>query len=109
MRTTNTAESEVRPPVPERGRLKALSYGLGVTAVSALLGYLCGRVRGEGNEMLLTVCFGAAGAFVGLLGYGPVVGIFVGLARLFGCCGGTSGKEKSGFGPSLDKGQEEWR
>jgi hypothetical protein len=55
-----------------------------MAAVSAALGYFCGVVRAEGNEILLTVCFGAAGAFVGLLGYGSIVGIFVGLARLFG-------------------------
>jgi len=57
--------------------------------------------------MLLAICFGAAGAFAGFLGYGPVVGIFVALARLFGCGRGAAGKQESaGVGPK--NGSEEW-
>jgi hypothetical protein len=77
-------ESDSETPVPNQGRLKPILCGLGMAFVSALLGYLCGLIRGEGNEILLAVCFGVAGAFTGLLGYGSIVGIFAGLARLFG-------------------------
>ena len=65
-------------------RLKQLLAGLGLAAVCTALGYFCGLVRGEGNELLLAGCFGAAGALAGLLGYGSVAGIFLVLPRLFG-------------------------
>jgi hypothetical protein len=56
---------------PERpGNL--LLRTLAVAGLLALLGYLCGLIRGDDNQFVLAVCGGGLGAFVVLLGYGPV-------------------------------------
>jgi hypothetical protein len=69
---------------PGHLRCKQLLCGLGMAADTATVGYLEGLLWGRGNALLLAACFGATGAFVALLGYGPIVGIFAGVARLFG-------------------------
>jgi hypothetical protein len=63
--------------VPDLGRLKhspgkMVLYGIGVVGVLALAGYFCGLAQGGGNGLLLAVCCAAIGAFIVLLGYGPV-------------------------------------
>jgi hypothetical protein len=85
-----------------------LLYGLGMALASALLGCACGLIRGEGNQILLAIYFGAAGAFVGLLGYGSIAGIFGGLARLLGYRRPERGQQKSERSSrDLDEGAEE--
>jgi hypothetical protein len=89
-------------------RGKALLGGLGMAAVSAALGYVCGLVRGEGNEILLAVCFGTAGALVGLLGYGWIVAMFAGLAHVFACCRPRGKQAAVPSGTESDTEPEEW-
>lgn len=88
-------ESDTHASVPDRQRGKQVLCGLGMAAATATVGYVYGLVWAPRNAILLAACFGATGAFAGLLGYGPVVGIFVAVARLFGLCRGTPAKQKA--------------
>ena len=63
--------------VPEPGRLnpspgKMPVNAMGVAGLLASVGYFSGLAQGGGNELVLAVCGAALGAFVVLLGYGPV-------------------------------------
>jgi hypothetical protein len=63
--------------IPEPARLKRspgriLVIAIGVAGLLAILGFMCGLFEGEGNELVLAVCFGAIGGFVVLLDYGPI-------------------------------------
>ena len=51
---------------------KVLVNTLGAAGLLAIVGYFCGLVQGGGNQFLLAVCGGALGAFIVLLGYGPI-------------------------------------
>jgi hypothetical protein len=57
---------------PDCSPLKLLLTALGVAALLAAVGYLGGLALGGGDQLPLAVCCGALGAFVVLLGYGPV-------------------------------------
>jgi len=61
---------------------KMLLSTLVVAGLLALVGYVVGLVGG--NQVALAVCCGALGAFVVLLGYGPI-------ALLVGVLGGVAG------------------
>jgi len=63
---------------------KSLLNGISVIAQLAALGYISGVVQGQGNEFLLAGCGAALGAFVVLLGYGPVVLMTAALRSLAG-------------------------
>jgi len=79
----------------DTGRGKPLLCGLGVAAVTMAVGYIWALVLGHQNPLILAAWFGAAGGFVGLFGYGSVVGIFVAIAGLLGCCRRSRGNENS--------------
>jgi hypothetical protein len=66
--------------------LKIMLTTLGVVGLLATAGYLGGLVQGGGNPFLLAICCGALGAFVVLLGYGPialVIGALAAVAQWF--------------------------
>jgi hypothetical protein len=68
-------EAFLAVPEPERSSCspgKVLGNTLAVVGLLALVGYVGGLAFGQGNQFVLAVCCGALGAFVVLLGYGPI-------------------------------------
>lgn len=72
--------AEPEPDAPSGSPLKLLRTAVGLAGLLALTGYVGGLVQGGGNQFLLALCCGAVGAFVVLLGYGPVALLVGGLA-----------------------------
>jgi hypothetical protein len=87
--TVAAGEAFIVVPEPDpldSSPLKILLTALGVAALLAAVGYLGGLLLGGGNQLLLALCCGAIGAFVVLLGYGPVavlIGVLGALAEWF--------------------------
>ena len=78
-------ESFIAVPEPEPlncSLLKIMLTGLGVVGLLATAGYLGGLVQGGGSQFLLAICCGALGAFVVLLGYGPIALLIGALAAV---------------------------
>jgi hypothetical protein len=66
-------ESFIAVPEPlNYSALKIMLTAVGVVGLLAIAGFLVGLIQGGGNQFLLAICCGALGAFVVLLGYGPV-------------------------------------
>jgi hypothetical protein len=68
-------EAFIAEPQPDDCKVslgKILLTTLAVAGPLALVGYVGGLAQGGGNQVGLSVCCGALGAFVVLLGYGPI-------------------------------------
>jgi hypothetical protein len=73
--TVRPGDAFVAEPEPLRlnpSPARLIAVGISLAAVLAIVGYLCGLAQGEGNQLILAGCCAAAGAFVVLLGYGPI-------------------------------------
>ena len=89
MLLSSSPQSFIAVPEPQPlncSALKIMLTALGVVGLLATAGYLGGLVQGGGNQFLLAICCGALGAFVVLLGYGPIallVGALAAVAEWF--------------------------
>jgi hypothetical protein len=78
-------ESFIAVPEPEPlncSALRIILTSLGVVGLLATAGFLGGLIQGGGNPFFLAICCGALGAFVVLLGYGPIALVIGALAAV---------------------------